>query len=155
MPIGGGDDIGAGKRGGEVSGLRRMRHLDQLAAQFRRLTRQSAGVNPCAGAADGNIHRPVPIALLLQGLWTYLEDSLASSLLKRSAQRITSSMPRSNEMASRQPSSVRSLVVSSMYAVSLPGLSGAISTQSSKDFRSCFRMVSTSVRIETSSWPEI
>src|SRR5690349_2399013 len=97
MPVGGGDDIGARQRGGEMSGLRRMRHLDHLAAQLRRLTRQSAGVNPATGATDGNIHRPLPIALLLQGLWTYLEGSLASSLLKRSAQRITSSMPRSSE----------------------------------------------------------
>ena len=94
--------------------LCRMRHLDDLAAQLRGLPLQRTGVDAAGGLANQNIHRPLPIAALLQGLWTYFAGSLASSFLNRSAQRMTSSMPRSSEMVSRQPNSLRSFDVSSM-----------------------------------------
>ena len=77
--------------------LRRMRHLDDLAAQLCARLRFRAAASARPRLADCNVHRPLPIARLKrrgrQGLWSYFAGSFARSSLKRSAQRITSSMP--------------------------------------------------------------
>ena len=99
--------------------LRGVRHIDDLAAQLRRALFQRADVGLGRGFADCNVHRAFPMALRSgalgrQGLWLYFAGSFARSSLNRSAQRMTSSMPVSRDRLSRQPSSVRSLMLSSV-----------------------------------------
>ena len=58
VPIGGGQHVDAGQRGRQMRRLRLVRHVDDLAAQFRGLFLQRAGVDLGGGLADCNVHRP-------------------------------------------------------------------------------------------------
>src|SRR5439155_19706635 len=126
-----------------------------LAAQLRRLEFQSACLGLSGGLADCNVHRPLrsraETERIASGLVVVLRGQFCQIIAEsfRPADDVVDAPFQGNGIPPSEFGAQLDAV--QRVGVSLPGRSGPISTQSSKDLPRRFKIISTNLRIDTNS----